>query len=71
MFKAGVPEKIIQQQTAYLSTKGLRVYERKTIEQQQAVCDILQSSEATSSYYGNNFQPFVDTIKPSRVVQIH
>ena len=50
MFKAGVPEKIIQQRTGHMSLKALRVYERTTIEQQKAVCNVLQSKESTPSY---------------------
>ena len=45
LFSAGVPEKIIQQRTGHRSTKALRVYERTTLEQHQAVSNILSYSK--------------------------
>ena len=43
LFSAGVPEEIIQQHTGHRSTKALRVYKRTTLEQHQAVSNILSS----------------------------
>ena len=50
MFRAGVPEKIIQQHIGHLSLKALGVYERTTVEQHQAVSNILQSNVPSPSY---------------------
>ena len=48
MFAAGVPEKFIKNVTGYKSTKALEVYERPTVQQQQAVSQVL--STPSSSY---------------------
>ena len=50
MFRAGVPEKIIQQRTGHLSLKALGEYERTTDAQQKAVCGVLHSSDPSTSY---------------------
>ena len=41
MFSAGVPEKLIKSVTGHKSTKALKIYERPTVEQQQAVSKVL------------------------------
>ena len=46
LFSAGVPEKIIQQRIGHRSTKALRVYQRTTLEQYQAVSNISSSGGA-------------------------
>ena len=51
LFRAGVPEKIIQQRTGHMSLKGLHIYERTTIDQHKAGCDILQSKNSNPSYH--------------------
>ena len=43
MFKAGVPEKIIQECTGHRSVKALRMYERTTSSQHIAVSRILSA----------------------------
>ncbi len=48
LFEAGVPEKIIQQRTGHRSLDALRIYERTTIQQHQAVSNILGSHSKTS-----------------------
>ena len=48
MFAAGVPEKLIKNVTGHKSTKALEVYERPTVQQQQAVSRVL--STPSSSY---------------------
>ncbi len=44
MFAANVPEKLIAERTGHRSTKGLRVYERTSMEQKQSVSDIIACS---------------------------
>ena len=41
LFEAGVPEKVIQQRTGHRSLEALRMYERVTEQQEQAVSKIL------------------------------
>ena len=41
MFRASVPEKVIQTRTGHMSLKGLRVYEHVTDEQHKAACGVL------------------------------
>ena len=48
LFIAGVPEKIIQERTGHRSIECLRMYERTTQKQQQAVSNILSEREETS-----------------------
>ena len=48
LYNAGVPEKIIKEQTGHRSTDGLRVYERTSQNQHQAVSKILSSKQPTS-----------------------
>ena len=48
LFDAGVPEALIQKRSGHKSTKALRVYERVTPEQDQAVSRILHSDTAIS-----------------------
>lgn len=45
MFAASVPEKLIQSRTGHHSLDALRLYERPSHEQQQAVSKILTSAE--------------------------
>ena len=45
LFEAGVDEKIIQSHSGHRSTDALRMYERVTPAQQQAVSNILTSGE--------------------------
>ena len=45
LFEAGVDEKIIQSRSGHRSTDALRMYERITPAQQQAVLNILTSGE--------------------------
>ena len=44
MFRAGVPEKIIQERTGHRSLKALRIYERTTAGQHLSVANVLSSS---------------------------
>ena len=44
MFRAGVPEKIIQERTGHRSVKALRTYERTTATQRLSVANVLSSS---------------------------
>lgn len=48
LFEAGVPEKIIKERTGHRSLEALRLYERTTRDQHQAVSVILSSSQKTS-----------------------
>ncbi len=50
LYAAEVPEKIIQEQTGHRSIEGLRLYERTSDKQHQAVSNILSSS-STSTYH--------------------
>ena len=43
MYRNGVPEKVIQEQTGHSSLEALRVYERLDIEQHRAVSKVLSS----------------------------
>ena len=43
MFRAGVPEKIIQERTGHRSLKALRLYERTTANQHLSVANVLSS----------------------------
>ena len=49
LFQANVPEKVIQERTGHRSLEALRLYEKTTTEQHQAVAQVLGSS-ATLSY---------------------
>ena len=44
MYRSGVPEKVIQEQTGHRSVEALRIYERSDSQQHQAVSNILSSS---------------------------
>ena len=44
LFQAGVDEQLIMERTGHHSTDGIRVYKRSSIEQQQAISDILSRS---------------------------
>ena len=46
MFRANVPEKIIQKTTGHRSIEALRSYERVSTEQHKAVLKVLMSSNA-------------------------
>ena len=48
LFEAGVPEKIIKERTGHRSLEALRVYERTTFGQQQAVSTVLSAEKKTS-----------------------
>ncbi len=50
LYEAQVPEKIIQERTGHRSLECLRMYERTSDKQQQAVSNIL-SSHSQSSYH--------------------
>ena len=50
MFAANVPEKIIQSRTGHRSVEALRVYERPSIDQQQAVSNVLTSVAPQRSF---------------------
>ena len=41
MFRAGIPEKVIQSRTGHRSLKALRMYENPTDEQHTAACNVL------------------------------
>ena len=48
LFQANVPEKIIQERTRHRSTDSLRLYERTTDKQHQAISQVLGSKVAVS-----------------------
>jgi len=48
MFQSNVPENIIQKTTGHRSTSALRMYERISAEQHQAVSRVMMSSKPTS-----------------------
>ena len=48
LFQSNVPEHIIQKTTGHRSTCALRMYERVSTEQQQAVSRVMMSREPTS-----------------------
>ena len=48
LYEAEVPEKIIQERTGHRSLEGLRVYERTSEKQHQAVSNILSSSSQST-----------------------
>ena len=41
MFRANIPEKVIQSRTGHLSLKALRMYENPTDYQHEAACSVL------------------------------
>ena len=45
LYKAGVPEKAIQERTGHMSLTGLRHYERTDTEQQKAISKVLANPE--------------------------
>ncbi len=47
LFEAGVPEQMIKERTVHRSLEALRLYERTTEDQHQAVSVILSSSQKT------------------------
>ena len=50
MFSAAVPEKLIKGITGHKSTEALQVYERPTVQQQQAVSRVLTGRGNSTSY---------------------
>ena len=50
LYQADVPEKLIQERTGHRSLNALRVYERTTTHQQQAVSSLLSISHNHSSF---------------------
>ena len=50
MFSANVPEKLIQSRTGHRSLQALRVYERPSEEQHQAVSNILVSGDKSRKF---------------------
>ena len=48
LFQSNVPENIIQKTTGHRSTSALRMYERISAEQHQAVSRVMMSSKPTS-----------------------
>ena len=50
LFKAGVPEKIIQSTTGHRSVDALRCYERVSDEQQQATSRVLTARDPNVSF---------------------
>ena len=50
MFAANVPEKLIQSRTGHRSLEALRLYERPSHEQHQAVSKVLTSAEPQRSF---------------------
>ena len=50
MFSGSVPEKLIQSRTGHRSLEALRLYERPSHEQQQAVSNILTSGAETREF---------------------
>ena len=78
LYEAEVPEKIIQERTGHRSLECLRMYERTSDKQQQAVSNIL-SSDSRSSYHAqisklnpNNHQLSTQTTSTSSISdQLH
>ena len=64
MFKAGVPEKLIQQRTGHRSVDSLCVYERASAEQQEAVSEILSTTESINYKSALGFTPKSVPVKP-------
>ena len=70
MFSASVPEKLIQSRTGHRSLEALRLYERPSHEQQQAVSNVLTSG-AEAREFGKeltnvtapNVQPITKTLQ--------
>ena len=52
MFAANVPEKLIQSRTGHRSLEALRLYERPTQEQQQAVSNVLTGRSVEPRMFG-------------------
>ena len=48
LYRSDVPEKIIQERTGHRSLKALRVYERSTDQQHEAVSSLLSSEKETT-----------------------
>ena len=61
MYQGEVPEKLIQERTGHRSLKALRVYERSTEQQYQAVSSLLSSSNETT------FQQEVTKVKQTNI----
>lgn len=57
MFAANVPEKMIKEVTGHKSSKALAIYERPTVQQKQAVSNILVTSSKS----------YLDEVKKLRV----
>lgn len=65
LYRANVPEKIIQQRTGHRCLKALRTYEQTTSQQLQAVSEIL-SSNTEMLYEQASNRVSVDSIQPSK-----
>ena len=57
MFRAGVPEKIIQEHTGHRSLKALRAYQRTTAAQHLAVAKVLSASSSDVRFSDTNDKP--------------
>ena len=77
MFSAGVPEKITKSITGHKSSKALQVYERRTVEQLQAVSNVMtvpNSSFATEvQHYSINptVSQHIDSVISPTVLSQH
>lgn len=69
MFAANVPEKLIQSRTGHRSLDALRLYERPSHEQHQAVSNVLTSAVPQRSF-GDELTNIQSTAEPSGVVSM-
>ena len=63
LFRANVPEKIIQERTGHRSLTALRTYEHKTDQQHQVVSSIMAASTDCSYEQGYTQQPQPNPIR--------
>ena len=68
MFSAAVPEKLIKEVTGHKSTQALQLYERPTVEQKQAVSNVITGGSRKENFSSElcrvQNQPPVSTPQP-------
>ena len=66
MYKAGAPEKLIQERTGHRSIEALRTYERSSEEQHKAVSSLLSVPQhSTYAYHHSSSQSISTCVQPA------
>ena len=65
MFNSGIPEKVIAKTSGHRSTKALRFYEHTSVQQQQAVTQVINSSKSIEKTQDTEHPGVKEECKPS------